>query len=92
MRWPDLGMIAPGRGNGAGAEGGVQWRLNGTNHKPQGATADLLAVHYCTCRHGVICVFCLRQNRTIRAIEARRADPVWRQTPERRVAAGGAWS
>lgn len=47
---------------------------------------DLLAVHYCTCRHGVICVFCLRWDRKIRAGNARRADPLWRQASIHRMA------
>lgn len=76
-------------GRRALGEAAVQGRLNGTNHKLHVPATDLLATHYCTCRHGVTCVFCLRQNRKIRAIEARLADPVWRQTPELRVAAGG---
>lgn len=29
-----LDVETPGRGDGAGAEGGVQWRLNGANSKP----------------------------------------------------------
>lgn len=40
---------------------------------------DLLAMHFCCCKPGVPCVFCLRWDRKIRTGNARRADPVWRQ-------------
>lgn len=32
---------------------------------------SIIAQHFCTCRAGAVCVFCLSWNRTIRGIEAR---------------------
>jgi hypothetical protein len=44
---------------------------------------SIIAQHFCTCRAGAVCVFCLSWNRTITGIEARR------QALGRRVRAGG---
>lgn len=76
-------------GRRALGEAAVQGRSDGRHLTPQGATDDLLAVHFCCCRPGVPCIFCLRWSRKIAGIEARRADPIWQQVPERRVASGG---
>lgn len=48
---------------------------------------DLLAAHYCVCRTGATCIFCLRWDRIIRRIEARQAQQ--RQALGVRAHAGG---
>lgn len=49
----------------------------------------LLDQHYCCCRAGAVCVFCLQWNRRIRGIEARRAASLRRQALGGRIRAGG---
>jgi hypothetical protein len=41
----------------------------------QQANHSILDRHYCCCRPGTVCIFCLTWNRLIRRIEARMA---WR--------------
>jgi hypothetical protein len=50
---------------------------------------DLLATHYCTCRLGVICVFCLKWAQKIRAGNVRRAESLRHQSLGRCVAGRG---
>lgn len=40
---------------------------------------DLLATHFCCCKPGVLCIFCIRWSRKIAGINARRADSLRRQ-------------
>lgn len=53
-----------------------------------GLIPDLLAQHFCCCRPGVPCVFCLRWDRRIRGIEARLSDSNRLQAVGRRVVGG----
>lgn len=76
-------------GRRALGESVVEKGIDGRQSSAQGATNELLAAHFCCCKPGVPCIFCLRWDRKIRAGNARRADPLWRQAPERRVVSGG---
>lgn len=89
MRLPDLRKAnAPvARGVEGKAETSKAIGFSGINGGQ--VKLDLLATHFCCCKPGVPCIFCLRWSRKIAGIEARRADPIWQQVPERRVAAGG---
>jgi len=49
---------------------------------------DLLATHFCCCKPGVPCVFCLRWDRAIRGIEQRQSDALRLQANAYRVAWG----
>lgn len=55
----------------------------------EGIKPDLLAAHFCCCKPGVPCIFCLRWSRRIRAHEQRRADSLQRQALGQRARAGG---
>ena len=54
---------APGGNRGTGYCDAATYRNN---------TGRILATHFCVCRPGVPCIFCLAWNRLIRRIESRR--------------------
>jgi len=68
------------------AKGAFNTAFDNANITPIG---DILDKHYCTCRDQVLCVFCLGWSRTIRSIEARRADSLRGQSLGDLMRAGG---
>jgi hypothetical protein len=88
MSRPDLTIKTPA-GRRESGEAAVEVGIDQTNSAPQCAiNPDLLATHFCCCKPGVPCVFCLRWHRKITGIEQRRADSLRRQALGRRVAGG----
>lgn len=78
MRWPDKATPRPGGARGAEV---VQLRDNAAEYSSanESPIPDLVAAHFCSCRGGAVCVFCLAWNRRIRNVEARRAEALRRQ-------------
>ena len=48
------------------------------NH-PGAVKPDLLAAHFCVCKPGAVCIFCLQWSRRIHGIVQRREDGLRRQ-------------
>lgn len=64
------------------ARGASNTACDNANNTP---ISDILAQHFCCCRGGALCVFCLGWNRRIRNIEARRSDSLRRHASGARL-------